>query len=125
MVLDTVFYYISYHYIFMEQNLNLGFVVVSPHIAALCLVFPVTFLNGFLLNRYIAFKKSPLRGRTQLLRYGVSVTGALLINYALMKLFVETLYIFPTPSKILTTIITVAYSYLAQKYYTFKGCQEY
>lgn len=124
MAFDTVFYFISYHYIFAEQNLNLGFVVISPHIAALCLVFPITFINGFLLNRYVAFKESPLRRRIQFFRYGLSVTGALMINYALMKIFVETFHIFPTPSKMLTTAITVIYSYLVQKYYTFRGCSD-
>lgn len=124
MALDTVFYFISYHYIFNERNFDLGFIVISPHIAALCLVFPITFFNGFLLNKYVAFKESPLRGRIQLFRYGLSVVGALAMNYALMKIFVETLNIFPTPSKILTTGITVIYSYLVQKYFTFRGCPE-
>ena len=32
--------------------------------------------------------------------------------------------IMPTPSKALTTIISVVYSYLMQKYFTFRGCRD-
>lgn len=124
MVLDTLLFAVLYNYVFARHNLNLGFIVISPHIAALCVVFPITFLNGFLLNRYVAFKESPLRTRIQFLRYGLSVSVAFMINYALMKIFIETLHIYPIPSKILTTIITIVYSYIAQKYYTFRGCSE-
>ncbi|MCD8103125.1 MAG: GtrA family protein [Alistipes sp.] len=124
LVLDTVLYFIAFHYIFHKQFLDLGFVVVSPHIAALCVVFPITFFNGFLLNKYVAFRMSPVRGRVQLFRYGLSVSGALIANYALMKLFVETIHFYPTPSKAMINVIVTVYSYLMQKYFTFRGCSE-
>ncbi len=121
MGLDLVYYFIAFHYIFCERNLDLGVVVISPHIAALGFVFPITFFNGFWLNRNIAFRGSPLRGGVQLLRYVISVGGSLLLNYLCMKLFVEVCHIYPTPSKALTTSVTVIYSYMAAKYFTFRG----
>lgn len=120
MVLDTLWYFVIYHYIIAERFIDLSFVVVSPHIASLILVFPITFFTGFWLNRNIAFRVTEFSSRRQLIRYALSIIGSILINYACMKLFVEQLNVWPTPSKILTTIISVAYSYLIGKYFTFR-----
>lgn len=124
MALDTVLYFVVFHFVLHKQNIDLGFVVVSAPIAAMCIVFPITFFNGFLLNRYIAFRRSPLRGGVQLSRYALSVTGALLATYALMKILVEAFHFYPTPSKALTSILVAVYSYLMQKYFTFRGCSD-
>lgn len=120
MLLDALYYYLIYHYVVSERFIDLGVVVISPHIASLIVVFPITFLNGFWLNRHVAFRQSNLRTRTQLLRYLLSVCGAILLNYLCMKLFVEGLHIWATPSKLLTTCISAVYSFLAAKFYTFK-----
>ena len=120
MVSDAVLYYLIYHYIVAERFLNLGFVVVSPHIASLAVVFPFTFLIGFWLNRHVAFRSTRRRTRTQLLRYLLSVGGAIVLNYLCMKLFVDMLHFWPTPSKLLTTVISALYSYAAARYYTFR-----
>lgn len=119
MALDTLWYFLLYHYVVCERFINLGVVVMSPHIAALCLVFPITFFTGFWLNRNVAFRVTHLHSRRQLLRYAFTVVGSILLNYVCMKLLVECFNLWPTPSKILTTIISVAYSYLVARYYTF------
>lgn len=119
MALDTLWYFMLYHYVVCERFINLGVVVMSPHIAALCLVFPITFFTGFWLNRNVAFRVTHLHSRRQLLRYALTVVGSILLNYVCMKLLVESFNLWPTPSKILTTIISVAYSYLVARYYTF------
>lgn len=119
MALDTLWYFLLYHYLVCERFINLGVVVMSPHIAALCLVFPITFFTGFWLNRNVAFRVTHLHSRRQLLRYALTVVGSILLNYVCMKLFVESFNLWPTPSKILTTIISVVYSYLVARYYTF------
>lgn len=119
MALDTLWYFMLYHYVVCERFINLGVVVMSPHIAALCLVFPITFFTGFWLNRNVAFRVTHLHSRRQLLRYALTVVGSILLNYVCMKLLVESFNLWPTPSKILTTIISVVYSYLVARYYTF------
>lgn len=119
MVLDTIWYFVIYHYIVCERYINLDFVVVSPHIASLCIVFPITFFTGFWLNRNVAFRVTHLQTRRQLIRYCLSVIGSIVINYVCMKLFVEIFHIWPTPSKMLTTLLSVVYSFLAAKYFTF------
>lgn len=120
MALDAVYYFLIYHYLVAERFIDLGMVVVSPHIASLILVFPITFLNGFWLNRNVAFRSSTLKTHTQLVRYLLSVVGAIGINYLCMKLFVEGFHIWATPSKLLTTVISSLYSFLAAKYFTFR-----
>ena len=119
MALDTVWYFLTYHYIICEQNLDLGVVVISPHIAALIIVFPITFFTGFLLNRYVAFRATRQRTTKQLFRYALSVVGSILLNYLLMKLFVDVCHIWPTIAKMMTTTIVAVYSFLAAKYYSF------
>lgn len=120
MALDTLWYYVIYHYIVALRYIDLGVVVVSPHIASLIIVFPITFLTGFWLNRHVAFQVTAYRTRGQLIRYALSVIGAILLNYVLMKLFVEHCHIWATPSKMLTTVISSVYSFLAAKYFTFR-----
>lgn len=123
MVLDTLWYFVLYHYVVCKQFVDLCIVVMSPHIATLCLVFPITFFTGFWLNRHVAFRVTHLRSRRQLVRYALSVVGSILINYVCMKLFVESFHLWPTPSKMLTTVITVVYSYLAARYFTFRDSE--
>ena len=118
--LDIFLYFIFYNFILQKQIVDLGIVAISPHIAAFLFVFPITFATGFLLSKYITFTDSHLRGKVQLFRYALSVAGSILLNYFLLKIFVETLHFWPTVAKMITTIFVVSYSYLIQKYFTFK-----
>ena len=119
-LLDAVWYYIIYHYIVCEKYIDLGFIVMSPHIAALCVVFPITFFTGFWLNRNVAFRVADLSSLPQLAKYALTVVGSILLNYACMKLFVEWFGLWATPSKMLTTAVCAVYSFLVGKYFTFK-----
>ena len=119
MALDTLWYFLIYHYVVLESNVDLGIVVISPHIAALIIVFPITFFTGFLLNRYVAFRATQQRTTKQLFRYALSVVGSILLNYVLMKLFVDMCHVWPTIAKMLTTVIVAVYSYMAAKYFSF------
>ena len=119
-VFDWVLYFLSYNFLFKYRFFNLGFVTLSPHIASLALTFPVTTFSGFLLQKYVTFTASELRGHVQLVRYLMVVVANLLINYAGLKLFVDGFNFYPTPSKMIITIFTVICSYIGQKKYTFK-----
>lgn len=120
MALDTLWYFVIYHYIIAERFIDLGFVLVSPHIASLVVVFPITFFTGFWLNKYVAFRVTDYSKHNRLIRYAFSVLGSIVLNYVSMKLLVEYFMLWPTPSKMLTTLITACYSFLAAKFYTFK-----
>ena len=119
MALDLVWYFLIYHFIVGERYLDLGVVVVSPHVAALAVVFPITFFTGFWLNRNVAFCVTGTRASRQVARYALTVAGSLLLNYVCIKLFVEACGVWPTPAKALTTAVCVTYSYLAGRYFTF------
>lgn len=119
MVLDAVWYFVIYHFIVGKRFVDLGFVVISPHILSLVIVFPITFFTGFWLNRNVAFRTVNVSERRQLVRYLLTVAGSILLNYACMKLLVEQADVWATPAKVITTLICTVYSYLVGRYYTF------
>src|SRR5260370_11022794 len=98
-VLDIFIFFISFNFILHKQDLDLGLIVVKPHIASFIISFCITFPIGFLLNRNIVFTQSTLHGRVQLFRYFVMVMICLLLNYIFIKLFVEQFHIYPTIAK--------------------------
>lgn len=128
MVLDWVLYFLIYNFVIGHQLINLHFTfcnlqfaqAITPHIATLCIVFPITLLTGFWLNKYVTFTQSNLRGSKQLMRYITIVALNLAVNYFGLKLCVECFGWYPTPSKMFITLITIAISYFGQKYYSFR-----
>ena len=128
LVLDWVLYFLIYNFVIGHQIVNIQFTIsniqfaqaITPHIATLCVVFPITLLTGFWLNKYVTFTQSTLRGWSQLVRYILIVAVNLLVNYVGLKLCVEVWGWYPTPSKMVITIITVLISFLGQKYYSFR-----
>lgn len=127
MVLDWVLYFVLYNFVVGHElvTFDLPFssfssLTITPHILTLCIVFPVTLFTGFWLNRYVTFTQSSLRGSRQLLRYFLVVALNLAINYFGLKLCVETLLWYPTPSKMAITVVTVVISFFAQKYFSFR-----
>jgi putative flippase GtrA len=119
-ILDIFLYFISYNFILHKQVLYTPVIAFQPHIAAFLMAFIVSFPTGYLLNRFIVFPGSVLKGRVQLFRYFLLVALCIFLNYIFIKLFVEQLHIYPTASKMLTTIIVISFSYLTQKKFTFK-----
>lgn len=122
--LDLFWYAVLYNFVLDKEIVHVGPVAISPYIAALLIVTPITFFTGFWLNRHVAFRQSPLRGRVQLFRYLLSVCGSVLINYIVLKLLVGGFAFYPTPSKAVATVVTTIYSYLMQKYFSFRGCAQ-
>ena len=127
MLLDWVLYFLIYNFVVGHQLINFQFSIfnfqfaqaITPHIATLCIVFPITLFTGFWLNRHVTFTRSYLRGKTQLMRYIMVVALNLAINYFGLKLCVDILGWYPTPSKMLITLLTVIISFFGQKYFSF------
>ena len=139
MVLDWVLYFLIYNFVIGHElvyiTLPFSFhlspfsfqfspfssqLCLTPHILTFLIVFPITLLTGFWLNRNITFTQSSLRGYKQLWRYILIVALNLLVNYLGLKLCVDILGFYPTPSKMLITLVTVAISFFGQKYFSFK-----
>lgn len=91
----------------------------KPHTAAFLIGFAVSFPMGFILNKYLVFTASSLRGRVQLFRYGLSVVGSFALNYLFLILFVDSFNWDPSLSKFLATVLVVIYSYFAVQYFSF------
>lgn len=117
---DWVMYFFIYNFIIQKQFIDLGWVVISPHISSLIIVTPITFMVGFCFSKYITFKHSTLKTKQQVLRYASILLCNWLITYCCLKIFVEIAGIYPTPSKMITTLITTLLGFVLQKYYSFK-----
>ena len=89
MLFDLVLYFIFFHFVLRKQEIDLFFIVLSPHIASLFFVFPITFITGFLLNKFITFQDSNLSGKTQFIRYLLVAIGAIVLSYICMKILVD------------------------------------
>jgi hypothetical protein len=122
--LGLLVYFIAYNYILKKKIVYLGLIAFKPHIAALFFSFFVTFPIGFYLSMFVVFHGSYLRKRIQLLRYFMVVMGCMLINYILLKIFVEQLGWYPTPSQVLTTGIVILFSYFSQRHFSFRAPKE-
>lgn len=126
MVFDWVLYFILYNFVIGHELVYLNLeafneqICITPHIATLCIVFPITLFTGFWLNKYVTFTQSSLHGFRQLIRYISIVALNLAINYFGLKLCVEVWGWYPTPSKMFITIITVFISFFGQKYFSFR-----
>jgi putative flippase GtrA len=119
-ILDIFLYFLAYNYVLRKEIVYTPAGAISPHIAAFLISFAISFPTGYMLNRYIVFPGSILKGRVQLFRYFMLVLVCIYLNYIFIKLFVEHFHIYPTISKMLTTVIVVAFSYFTQKNFTFK-----
>jgi putative flippase GtrA len=122
-LLGLVLYFISYKYILKEQMLDFRFFAFKAHIAALFMSFTVNFPIGFFLMKYVVFVDSNLKGKMQLFRYFQLYIICLILNYGFLKLFVEILKIYAPLAQIITTAIIVVFSYIIQRYYTFRKAE--
>jgi putative flippase GtrA len=120
-MLGIFIYFISYNFILQKQIVYTPVVAISPHIAAFLIEFFIIFPLGFFLMKYVVYQESSLRGRVQLARYFSQIIICLVLNYICLKVFVEYIGIYPTPAKMLTTVIVIVFSYLTLKHFTFRS----
>lgn len=124
MLLGFFTYFISFKYIFAEKEFHFGFYALKSHVAALAVSFLITFPVGFFMSKYVVFNDSRMKGRVQLLRYFMICMFNFLLNYLLLKIFVEVLHIYPVIAQVITTFIVVIFSYIAQRNFSFKPSGE-
>ena len=118
---DISIFTITHNYILHKQIVYIGSLAISPHIAAFLFTFPISFVTGFFLMRYVVFPEaSTTRKRVQITRYLSVVFVCILLNYGFLKFFVEVLGWWPLPAKIATTFFVVAFSYFSQKKFAFR-----
>jgi putative flippase GtrA len=113
-------YVMSYQYLFRGHKIDIIYYAFEPHTAALFLSFCINLPLGFLLNKYVVFSESNIKGRIQLFRYFIFFIFCLFLNYVLLKLFVEMAGLHAILAQFITTAIVILVSYLSQKHFTFK-----
>jgi putative flippase GtrA len=123
-LLSIFLYFIAYNFILKKQLVHFGLLTISPHIMALFLATAITLPVGFYLSLFVVFQGSYLRRRVQFFRYILVALGCLLLNYVLLKLFVEKLHWYPTLAQIANTVIVVCFSYFSQRHFSFRVQKE-
>lgn len=120
MAFDWVLYFLFFHFALHESNLDLGFIVISPEVAAYFFTFPIIFLTGLWLAKNVTFQNSVLSDKTQRFRYLMVTVVNFLIKYYGIKGLVS-IEVFPSISNAAMTVVTVIFSYIMQNKFTFKG----
>lgn len=95
-------------------------VAFKAHSFALSCSSTVVFIVGFLLNKYVVFTSSNLKGRIQLFRYFLSTVSSFCINYFLLNALVIYLHIYPVLAQVIVTAVVVTISFFMQQYFTFR-----
>ena len=119
-VFDISLFSIGYNFVFKKHHVHIAHLTLSPHIAALLFAFCFSLPSGFYLNRYVVFQESGLKRHSQLIRYLIVVLICVFFNYVFLKFFVDYLRWYPTPSKIITTVLVIVFSYTSQTYFFFR-----
>ncbi|MDQ2751424.1 MAG: GtrA family protein [Bacteroidota bacterium] len=120
MLLDIALFALSYNFLYKKGDVHLGFYIMSAPTASLITASFVSFFTGFYLSRYVVFPQSVVRGRTQLVRYFLIVIICFFLNYIFLWFFIRYLGWYPTPSKMVTTVFVVIFSYLSQTFFSFQ-----
>lgn len=109
-----------YHFVVQRKVVDFGFAVFESYSIALFCSSITVFIIGFLLNKYVVFTSSNLKGRIQLFRYFLSFISNLCINYVLLKALIIYFLLHPVLAQSIVTSIVVTLSYFTQQYFTFK-----
>ena len=119
-------YHMFYNFVLHKEVLHVGMLAFKPHVAAFMMAFIITFPIGFYLSMYVVFQGSYLRRRIQLVRYFMVAMACVGLNYILLKFFIETLgwHEHPTLSLMATAVIVIAFSYVSQRFFSFKVDKE-
>jgi len=92
------------------KSYNVAFVISST----------TTFVIGFLLNKYVVFVDSNIKGHIQLFRYFLAFLLSFVLNYMFLKIMVEFMHMKPIGSQRIATAIIISVSYLVQRHFTFR-----
>lgn len=120
MVFGLLLFFVLLKYVFNHGFEKFAGLAFESYNVSLFFVSCATFIIGFLLNKYVVFTTSYLRGHIQLFRYLVSFSFNFILNYFLLKLFVKLLHMDEFLSQVISTLIVVMISYATQKYFTFR-----
>ncbi len=122
MVLDMVLYAFIYNFVICKRDLIIGEMILPAAIISFLITFPIIFATGLWLAKNITFTNSINSSTRQSYRYfGVTVANIIIKSSGIKILTM--LSVWPSFANASMTVVTVIFSYLMQKYYTFKGSE--
>lgn len=122
LLLGILSYYFAYFFIFTTTEVDFKLIVLQRETASLIFDYCIAIPVSFMLNKYIIFTHSELKGRVQLFRFLNLQFINILANYVLLKFLLELLRSYPTLamlSRIAVSVLMALFSYLYQHYFTF------
>lgn len=119
-VVDVACFFLVYHYILNQEDLNIAHISIGAHIASLCISFIAGLVTNFLITKYFVFKESNIRGREQFVRYILVAAITFVGNYFMMKLLVEVFNVWPTFARLIAVGSIALLSFRLHKVFTFK-----
>ena len=118
-VLGNVVFYLAYYFLFTTEDVKCWFFTLKRETASQVIDFAIVIPVSFLLNKYVIFTHSELKGHVQLFRFLNLQWINILSNLFALKFFVEILGVYPTVSRLIVGILIALFSYLYQHYFTF------
>jgi putative flippase GtrA len=123
-LLDWLLFWFCYNYLFVQENRDTGYFVFSAYTLSKLISAPVAALAGFWLQKNITFRASPLRGATQFFRYLLVFCVNFLVNILIGKDFLfEYFGLWATPANMTVTVLSILFTFLMQKYFTFRSAR--
>lgn len=117
---DIIVYFITYNFIIRKKDILINSTTISGHIASLIVSYSFGMFVNFIITRYFVFTNTNTKKRVQIPKY-ILVSGIVfLCNYAMMKMLVDGLKLYPTPARIFSAAMVAFVSYFIHKYFTFK-----
>ncbi|TCC92139.1 GtrA family protein [Pedobacter frigiditerrae] len=118
-VLGYVVYYLSFYHLFKAEEVDVLYFTLKRGTAAMAVDFAVAIPYSFIMNRYVVFTHSEVRGRVQLFRFMNLQFINILLNISLYKFLADVLLIYPTVARFAVQILLAGFSYIYQHYFTF------
>ncbi len=119
-LLGFLIFAFSFKFIFAEKTFDFGFYAFKGHIAALILSFCITFPIGFFMAKFVVFSDSRMNWKVQMFRYLMVCLFNLALNYILLKILVERFHIYPIIAQVITLVVVIVISYIAQRNFSFR-----
>lgn len=118
-VLGNVVYWLAFHHLFKTDEVEILFFTFKKGIASYTVDFAVVIPFSFIMNRYVVFTHSEVRGRVQLFRFLNLQLINILMNIFLYKFLADVLLVYPTIARFIVSILIAGFSYIYQHYFTF------
>lgn len=119
-LIDVLIYFVVIKYMLHYQRVVIGVYSASAHNFTLCISYSCGVVINFLLTKYAVFSESTVAGSKQFRRFALIAFLGFFANYGLLRLFVEVIGFYPTPSRIASALSLGVASYYVHKLFTFK-----